>query len=72
MHATSTSLLTLISLVLGLAMMEGCSTFDPDNVAGRPWNRPPKWVVESDWLFYPPGFDSGREPGDLKPGDYYP
>ncbi len=53
MHSTVASILCRVCLVVGLAMVEGCSTFGPGNVAGRPWNRPPKWVVESDWLFYP-------------------
>ncbi|HKW28477.1 MAG TPA: hypothetical protein VJT54_04015 [Verrucomicrobiae bacterium] len=72
MRSARISILCLAPIVLGLAMGEGCSTFDADNVAGRPWNRPPKWVVESDWLCYPSTFDSGREPGDLRPGNFYP
>ena len=72
MRSTGAGILSLITLTFGLAMVEGCSTFAPDNAAGRPWNRPPKWVVENDWLFYPSTFESGREPGDLRPGDLYP
>ncbi len=47
----------LFVLMLGVA--GGCATFDPANVATRPWNRPTKEEISQHWWFGPdcsPGF----------------
>jgi hypothetical protein len=72
MRSAGASASCLVTVLLGLTMVEGCSTFNPNNVAGRPWNRPPKWALEDDWLLHPYAFDSGRKPGDTRPGALYP
>ncbi len=51
----------LLTLTLGLALAEGCSTFDTANRSGKPWDKP----LGQD----APGFtsDPGRpdNPGDF-------
>jgi len=51
-------------LFLGLAMMEGCQTFDTDITSTRSWDRPIRWEVGHDWMIRP-------ETSNLKPGDNF-
>jgi hypothetical protein len=57
--------LRLTIILVGLAMTEGCRTFDSDNTSARPWDRPTRWEVGQDWVFRP-------DTSNLKPGDNYP
>jgi hypothetical protein len=55
----------LVLLLLGLVMVQGCQTFEAKNTANIPWNRPTRWDMDGDWLFWP--YDYHRRPGDNYP-----
>jgi hypothetical protein len=37
------SLLLFLLLALAGAVLNGCTTSDPDNLSQRPWNEPKSW-----------------------------
>jgi hypothetical protein len=61
-------------VVLHLALLSGCSTFDPTNAAERPWNRPTREEVVDDRLApeYQSWFRPTAEQPIRRPGDHYP
>jgi hypothetical protein len=71
-ESVSWSKVLRVVFAFGLILGNGCSTFDPANVAGRPWDRPTKEEILQPCGFQYWPFQSWEYEESRRTGEHYP